>query len=369
MTLIYNDKYYIPVTKSQITDLPLERMKPYEISLYSIEKCYIINGKRIKKDELYPIIEFQSKDKERIESLNYSKNYIPFKKGYIEINNGFYNYQKNKINILIIMVNNEIKINDMNKLLFYIIHNCPDKKKSISITVIICSLDYCEFRPIFLLHDKPYHFYDDYVIKYKDEYDIFLKKINTIYKLYNINLSQIDKFDIFESESLNIHPTTLPQVIIYDKNYRILYSDNMFQETPENLEDICKLIYSKIENPFPEKNFKPLMKLCPIKVQSFFDKAEKKIINNEIYNNVEEFNIEREKLIKIIREETMKEENKGKSLRVYFTKKYQSLTKEQLESINNDNIEDILKSKNIKTTYLKPIIFINNDDALLSPSI
>ena len=83
MSLVLNDKYYIPYNKSQITDLPLEYMKPYEISLYSVEKCYLINGKLVKIDEMYPIIEFKSNDKEKIEMLNYSKNYIPFKKGYI----------------------------------------------------------------------------------------------------------------------------------------------------------------------------------------------------------------------------------------------------------------------------------------------
>ena len=45
MSLVDNEKYYIPFNKSQITDLPLEQMTPYEISLYSIEKCFIINGK------------------------------------------------------------------------------------------------------------------------------------------------------------------------------------------------------------------------------------------------------------------------------------------------------------------------------------
>lgn len=98
MSLVFNDKYFIPYNKSQITDLPLERMQPYEISLYSIEKNFIINGKLVKKDELYPMIEFKSKDKEKIESLNYSKNYMPFKKGYLELNNECYCFPRNKIN-------------------------------------------------------------------------------------------------------------------------------------------------------------------------------------------------------------------------------------------------------------------------------
>jgi len=367
MSLVFNDKYYIPFNKSQITDLPLDRMKPYEISLYSIEKNFIINGKIVKKVELYPIIEFQDKDKEKIEKLNYSKNYIPFKKGYLELNNECYCFQRNKINLIILMLNNEIKINDMDKLLFYIINNCHNKKNYISITIIICTLDFCEFRPFFLLHDKPYHFYDDYVSKNKEEYDKFIKNKNTIYKTYTINLSDINKFRIFEEEDLNIYPTTLPQFIIYDKNYRILYKDNMFQETPENLEEICKNIYDKIENPYNEKNFKPLMKFCPIKVKSFFDKFEKNIFNNEVFNNEKEFIEEKDKLLNIITNETKKEENIGKSCRAYFIIKYQSLTKQQLESISDSKIKEISNLKNVKSIYLKPIISINNENALLSP--
>ena len=370
MSLVDNDKYYIPFNKSQITDLPLEQMKPYEISLYSIEKCFIMNGKMIKRDEIYPLIEFQSEDKEKIESLNYSKNYIPFKKGYIEINNEFYSFSRNKINLIILMIDNEIKISDMNKLLFYILNNVPDKKNSISITVILCSFDLCEFRPFFLLHDKPYHFYDDYTYKNKEEYEKFLKRINTIYKMYTINLLEIDKFRIFESDDLNIYPSTIPQFIIYDKNYRILYKDNMFHETPENMDAICKMIYDKIENPFSDKKFKSFMKTCPIKFKTFFDNIEKNIMKNEIFNEEKEFFEEREKLINILKEEALKEENKGKFCNVYFTKKYQSLTKEQLESINEDSIKEIItNNKNIKSIYLKPIISIKNENPLLSPVI
>ena len=367
MSLVDNEKYYIPFNKFQITDLPLEQMTPYEISLYCIEKCFIINGNIVKRNELYPIIEFKSKDKEKIESLNYSKNYIPFKKGYIELNNEFYSFPKNKMNLLIFMLDNEIKINDMHKLLFYIINNCPEIKNSISITVILCSLDFCEFRPFFLLHDKPYHFYDDYVYKNKDEYDKFVKKINTIYKMYTINLLKINKFDIFESETLHIYPATLPQFIIYDKNYRILYKSNLFQETPESLEQICKLIYERIKNPFCDVKFKSLMKSCPIKIKSFFDKIEKNIKDNKIFETEIKFNEEKEKLLKIIREETSKEINEGKFCKAYFIKIYQSLTKEQLEILNDNNIQEIINSKNIKSIYLKPIISINNENALLSP--
>ena len=93
MSLVSNNKYYFPFRKSQITDLPLEEMEPYEISEYSIEKYYFSNGKCISKKELYPAIEFKNEDKEKIELLNYSKNYIPQNKGCYDINGEYFFFQ------------------------------------------------------------------------------------------------------------------------------------------------------------------------------------------------------------------------------------------------------------------------------------
>ena len=364
MSLVSSNKYYIPFHKSQILELPLNEMEPYEISEYSIEKYYFTNGKRIYKNELYPIIEFKNEDKEKIESLNYSKNYIPQKKGCYDIGGEFFFFQRKKINIIIFIINNEIKMGDMNELLFFIINNCPDKENSISITTIVCSYNYVsEFRPVCFFHDKPYHFYDEYVSNHKEEYDKFIKSINNIYKVYSINLYELNSSDLLED--LNVFPLTLPHFIIYDRNYRILYQDNLFQETPERLNDICQCIYKNIENPYNVKDFKSLMKMCPVETKSFFDKIEKNIENNKIFNNEKEFNQEREKLLNLIREESEKPENKDKSCKIYFTKKYQSLSKEQLESINDKNLDTIINNSNIKITYLKPIFAINNNDKLL----
>ena len=364
MSLVSSNKYYIPFHKSQILELPLNEMEPYEISEYSIEKYYFTNGKRIYKNELYPIIEFKNEDKEKIESLNYSKNYIPQKKGCYDIGGEFFFFQRKKINIIIFIINNEIKMGDMNELLFFIINNCPDKENSISITTIVCSYNYVsEFRPVCFFHDKPYHFYDEYVSNHKEEYDKFIKSINNIYKVYSINLYELNSSDLLED--LNVFPLTLPHFIIYDRNYRILYQDNLFQETPERLNDICQCIYKNIENPYNVKDFKSLMKMCPVETKSFFDKIEKNIENNKIFNNEKEFNQEREKLLNLIREESEKPENKDKSCKIYFTKKYQSLSKEQLESINDKNLDTIINNSNVKITYLKPIIAINNNDKLL----
>jgi len=78
--------------------------------------------------------------------------------------------------------------------------------------------------------------------------------------------------------------------LLANKNYRILYKDNLFQETPERLEEICKIINDKIENPFNDKMcFRSLMKKCPITVKSFFDKIEKNIQNNMVLKNENSF--------------------------------------------------------------------------------
>ena len=362
MSLTSNNKYYIPIYKSQILELPLEEIGQYEINEYSIEKYYFINGTFLKKDELYPVIEFKGEDKEKIESLNYSKNYIPQKKGCFDIGGEYFFFQRKKINIIIFIINNEIKMSDMNQLLFYLINNCPDKANSISITTIVCSYNYIsEFRPVCYFHDKPYHFYDEYVYNHKEEYEKFIKSINNIYKVYSINLFELNNTELLEE--LNIVTLALPQFIIYDRNYRILYKDNLFQETPEALNDICQNIYKNIESPYNPKEFKYLMKICPVKDRSFFDKIEKNIENNKIYSKEEQFNEEREKLINLVKEQSQKPENKDKSCKIYFTKKYQSLTKEQLESLNDKF--DISNYPNIKVTYLMPIISVNTNDTTL----
>ena len=363
MSLVSSDKYYIPFHKNQITDLPLEQMEPYEISEYEIEKNYLSNGKYINKIDFYPLIEFKSEDKEKIESLNYSKNYIPQKKGCYDIGGEYFFFQRKKINIIVFIINNEIKMGDMNELLFYIINNCPDKDNSISITSIVCSYNYIsEFRPVCFFHDKPYHFYDEYVSNHKEEYDKFIKSINNIYKVYSINLYELKNNILLED--LNIYPLSLPSFIIYDRNFRILYKDNLFQETPDALNIICQNIYKNIENPYNPKEFQCFMKNCPIAVNSFFHEIEKYIEKNKIFKTLEEFNQEKEKILDFFRKESLNEENKNKSCKIYFAKKYQGLTKEELESIN-DNKLDIEKFSNIKITYLKPFIAINSNEISL----
>ena len=235
----------------------------------------------------------------------------------------------------------------MNKLLFYIINNSPNNIKSISITTIVCDLKHGKNGSPSYFHDKPYHLYEEYSSGHKEEYEKFTKSLSNIRKLYSMNLNENDTNALLKD--MNICTLFLPQFIIYDNNYRILYHDNLFQETPERLKEICKNINNYLEKEDDAQNIKSLMEKYPIEVQTFFDKFEKNILNKKIYNNENEFNQEKEKIINLIKQYLQKEENKEKSYQIYFAKKFQNLTKEQLSS-------DLSNDSNVKKIYLKPIV-------------
>ena len=275
--------------------------------------------------------------------MNHLENYIPYKKGTYDINGESFCFQNNKINIIIFIQNNESKINDMNNLLFYIINNSSINIKSISITIIVCDIKHGKNY----FHDKPYHLYEEYSSGHKEEYEKFIKSISNSWKLYSMNLNENNTN--FLLKDLDICTLFLPQFIIYDSNYRILYHDNLFQETPERLKEICKNINNCIEKSDEAQSIISLMEKCPIEVKTFFDKCEKNILDNKIYNNETEFNQEKEKLINLIKKQSQNEENKDKSYQIYLVKKYQNLTKEQLKS-------DLSNDSNVKIIYLKPIV-------------
>ena len=345
MSLISNYKYYISFDKSKITEFPLKENQSYEISEYLIEKYSFSEGKNFVKEKKYSMIEFKDVNKDKKETLNHLENYIPYKKGTYDINGESFCFQNNIINIIIFIQNNEIKINDMNKLLFYIINSSSKNIKSISITTIVCDIKHGENY----FHDKPYHLYEEYSSGHKEEYEKFIKSISNSWKLYSMNLNENTTNTLLKD--LNICTLFLPQFIIYDSNYLILYQDNLFQETPERLKEISKNINSYIEKSDEVQSIKSLMEKCPIEVQTFFDKCEKNILNNKIYNNENDFNQEKEKLINLIKKQSQNEENKDKdkSYQIYFIKKFQNLTKEQL-------VSDLSNDSNVKIIYLKPIV-------------
>jgi len=347
MSLISKYKYYISFDKSKIIEFPLKENQSYEMSEYLIEKYSFSEGKNYVKEKKYSMIEFKDGIKEKKESLNHLESYIPYKKGTYDINGESFCFQNNKINIIIFITNNEIKINDLNKLLFFIINNSPNNSKSISITTIVCDLKHGKNGSPCYFHDKPYHLYEGYSSGHKEEYENFTKSISSACKIYSMNLNENATNALLKD--LNICTTFLPQFIIYDNNYRILYHDNLFQETPERLKEICKNINDYIEKPDDAQSVKSLMEKCPIEVKTFFDKFEREILSNKIYNNEDEFNQEKEKLINLFKKQSEKEENKDKSYKIYFAKKFQNLTKEQLSS-------DISNDSNIKIIYLKPVV-------------
>lgn len=360
MSLISNYKYYISFDKSKIAEFPLKENQSYELNEYLIEKYSFSEGKNLVKEKRYSMIEFKDDNKEKKESLNHLENYIPYKKGTYDINGESFCFQNNKINIIIFITNNETKINDMNKLLFYLINNSPNNSKSISITTIVCDLKHEKNGSPCYFHDKPYHLYEEYSSGHKDEYEKFTKSISNSCKIYSMNLKENSTNTLLKD--LNICTLFLPQFIIYDNSYRILYHDNLFQETPDRLKEIWKNMNNYMEKSDEAQSVKSLMEKCPIEVQNFFDKCEKNILNNKIYNNENEFNQEKEKLINLIKKHLQKEENKDKdkSYHIYFVKKFQNLTKEQLAS-------DISNDPNVKIIYLKPIVSFKSNKEFCFP--
>ena len=370
MSLVYNEEYFIPFDKSQIDELSLEKMEPNELNEYYIEKNFFSDKSHIKRTDLYPSIKFLNNDKEKIESLNYSKNYIVNSKGFYDLDGEYFFLERKKINFIIFMINNEIKIRDLNELLFYIINSKKIDQNLISITSIICSYNYgLEYHPVYYFHDKPYHFYDDYASKNKEEYDNFIKTR----RYYSLNLFELNNNNIIED--LKIHTSTLPIFIIYDRNYRILYKDNLFQETPESLDEISSDIYDNINDAYNPKNYKPLGKPCPITISTFFDKIEKMIKEKNIFNNKEEFNQENKILTSAIRDCLKNDNYKNDTYKVYFVKKYQGLSQTQFNNLTTDNISSLDNEQGVNINYLKPIVispdnnfpdFLNNNDYCIS---
>ena len=208
----------------------------------------------------------------------------------------------------------------MNNLLFFIINNSSIKIKSISITTIVCDIKHGTNY----FHDKPYHLYEEYSSGHKEESEKFIKSISSSLKLYSMNLNENTTNTLLKD--LNICASFLPQFIIYDSNYHILYHDNLFQETPERLKEISKNINDCIEKSDEAQSIISLMEKCPIEVKTFFDKCEKNILDNKVYNNETEFNQEKEKLINLIKKQSQNEENKDKSyqcsLKVFFWREF-----------------------------------------------
>ena len=339
MDLIYNKNQFFPKNKLILQEIPTEKFN-CSINKYIIEKNIIINGNIISNIDEYPFLDFNT------QTQNISNEFLLKLHKFFEIGGEFLTLIRKKLNILIIMNKNEQKIKDMNAILFYIMNNNQKFEDLISVTIIMCTYNYIiDYKPNCLFHDKPYYFYSDYCTKNKEKFENFLNYKIPKFKTFNLNLYEINQVGILFN--LGIKPIFLPQFIFYDKNCKILYFDNLFQETPKKLNKICNEIFNFLNFPYNPKKNVIFGKKNIIKINNFFDKINKIIKNNQnekICENEKEFNKLKNDLIDNILNKNIQ---KNKSCKIYFVKLIQNLNK------------NLTQNSNSKIIYLKPIITYN----------
>lgn len=339
MELVYDKTNFFPFHPENLKYLPLEKFDCIK-NKYIVEKFLAINGNYISKTEEYPYLDFKGKEQ------NIQNEYLLKLNKCFEIGGEFLTLPRKRMNILVIMNKNEQKIKDMNSLLFYIFNTNLSKEDSISVTIIMCSYTFItDYKPNCLFHDKSYYFYSDYCSQNKENFENFMKYKLPKFKTYHLNLYEIE--EVKTLNNLNILPTMLPQFIFYDKNLKIVYCDNLFQETPKRLEEISKKINIFLNSPYnPKKtvnfNYKNVKK-----VKSAFYCLQKHFKNENMLIQKDEF----EKLKKELKEKCLSNEfnDKGRSCKIYFVTKYSDL------DINFNLTE------NSKILYIQPIIQNNGD--------
>ena len=309
MDLIYNKNQFFPKNKLILQEIPTEKFN-CSINKYIIEKNIIINGNIISNIDEYPFLDFNS------QTQNISNEFLLKLHKFFEIGGEFLTLIRKKLNILIIMNKNEQKIKDMNAILFYIMNNNQKFEDLISVTIIMCTYNYIiDYKPNCLFHDKPYYFYSDYCTKNKEKFENFLNYKIPKFKTFNLNLYEINQVGILFN--LGIKPIFLPQFIFYDKNCKILYFDNLFQETPKKLNKICNEIFNFLNFPYNPKKNVIFGKKNNIKINTFFDKINKIIKQNQcekICENEKEFNKLKIDLIDNILNKNIQ---KNKSCKIY----------------------------------------------------
>lgn len=337
MDLVYHEKHFFPRISEDLSSLPLDKLN-CTISKYIIEKFFIVNSNYITRTEEYPFLTLNSTKKQNISNeylLKIHKSY--------ELSGEYFCFQRKKINFLIFMNKNEQKIKDLNSLLFYLFSHNTNEEDSISVTIIMCSYTYLtEFKANCIFHDKPYYFFTDYCTQNKLEYEKFTKFKIPKFKVLNLNMYDVTSLNILID--LDIKPIFLPQFFIYDRNYKVLYKDNLFQETPTQFQNICNQIYTLISQPYRSNSTLYLGTQNPIKITTFFDKLEKEINNDSCFKSEEEFQQIRSMLLdKCLKQE--KTQKRGKTCKMYFVKKVQNLN------------YDLSLSAISKTIYLQPFIY------------
>lgn len=343
MDLIYDPINFFPRKPEELTQLPLDKLN-CTINKYIIEKFFIVNCNYITRLEEYPFLTMN------VPGQQISNEFLLKTNKSYELGGEYFCFQRKKMNFVIFMNKNEQKIKDLYAMLFYIFNNNPNEEDSISVTILMSSYTYMtDFKPNCIFHDKPYHFFTDYCTQNKNEYEKFTKTKIPKFKVLNLNMYDVNSLSIMID--LDVKPIFLPQFIIYDKNYRMLYKDNLFQETPDAFVEICKQIYKFISEPYKANNGLFLGSKSPIKISSFFKKIEKEISNGSVLQNEDEFNSLRTMILdKCLKQD--KNQKRGKTCKIYFIKKIKNLN------------YDLSYSAISKTTYLTPFVFQNSTNSL-----
>ena len=171
-----------------------------------------------------------------------------------------------------------------------------------------------EFKPNCIFHDKPYHFYTDYCTNNKNEYEKFTKNKIPKFQVLNLNMYEVGNLDIMIS--LDVKPLYLPNFIIYDQNFKVLYKDNLFQETPQSFVKICDQLYTLLKQPYNPFSKIYLDDKCKIRISTVFEKIEKEIQRGAVFNSHDEFITNKKSILdKCIK--MGKQQNKGHPTRLY----------------------------------------------------
>ena len=350
MDLISNKNYFFPRRKNQLLALPLQNI-PCSIHKYTIDKYFIVNSNYIYRTEDYFCLSF--KDNSPPQTI--SNDYMLKINNKFEMNGDYFALQRKKINILVFINKTEPKIKDLYALLFYLFNQCPSKpiqyEDLISVTIIMCSYTYMsEFKPNCIFHDKPYHFYTDYCTNNKNEYEKFTKNKIPKFQVLNLNMYEVGNLDIMIS--LDVKPLYLPHFIIYDQNFKVLYKDNLFQETPQSFVKICDQLYTLLKQPYNPFSKIYLDDKCKITISTVFEKIEKEIQRGAVFNSKDEFITNKKTILdKCIK--MGKHQNKGRTCKLYFITKVSNLNYDLTENANESVI-----------TYLKPFVFQNSGNPL-----
>jgi hypothetical protein len=345
MDATYTEHIFFPRKPEYLKLLPLDKID-CTVNKYITEKYFVINSNYIYRLEEFHFLMMNNLDT----AQNISDEYLlKINKSY-QIGKDYFTFQRRKLNFFIILNKTEQQIKQLYELLFYFFNSAiendrPLNEDNISISILLCSFTYItDIKLSSILYDFPYTFFCEYVNDNKEEFELFSKSVIPKLKFYNLNLNKIESSTILYD--LNVKACFIPQFFIYDKNYRIFYSGNLFQELSEHFVYICKELHNYLYEPFNHRKTLNLRSHKNLVVSTLIDKIEKEITKGNVLSNEEEFNLIKQTLTdKFINPSSNQKKASGT---IYFIKKIVDLNK------------DFTEGPQSKVIYLNPIILQNS---------